>query len=84
MSLFEQIINHKVNTITGRELFQYGEQFQINITKAEADKIAAYVRGKKINLFQENERAQLLQQIASMTSPETAEKISILFQKFTK
>ena len=84
MKIFENIINHKVSTITADELLKYGDQFNISITKQQAEKIAAYLRGKQVNIFDNNERAKLIKAIAKITGPETAKEVNRLFIQFTK
>lgn len=84
MKIFENIINHKVSTITADELLKYGEQFQISISKEQANKIAAYLRGKRINIFDDSERTKLVKAIAKIAGPETAREVNRLFIQFTK
>ncbi|WP_057764998.1 DUF2624 domain-containing protein [Cytobacillus praedii] len=84
MKIFENIINHKVGTITGDELMKYGKQFQIIITKQQADKIADYLRGKQVNIFNDDERSRVVKEIAKIAGPETARAVNKLFIQFTK
>ncbi|TCJ04187.1 DUF2624 domain-containing protein [Cytobacillus praedii] len=84
MKIFENIINHKVGTITGDELMKYGKQFQIIITKQQADKIADYLRGKQVNIFNDDERTRVVKEIAKIAGPETARAVNKLFIQFTK
>lgn len=84
MKIFENIINHKIGTITGDELLKYGKQFQIIITKQQADKIADYLRGKQVNIFNDGERTRVVKEIAKIAGPETARAVNKLFIQFTK
>ena len=84
MKIFENIINHKISTITGDELLKYGKQFQITITSQQANKIAAYLRGKQVNIFNDEERARVVKEIAKVAGPETARAVNKLFIQFTK
>ncbi|WP_077213995.1 DUF2624 domain-containing protein [Bacillus dakarensis] len=84
MKIFENIINHKINTITGDELIKYGNQFQISITKSQANKIASYLRGRHVNIFNDTERAKLIKEIAKIAGPETAKSVNQIFIQFTK
>ncbi|WP_102274543.1 DUF2624 domain-containing protein [Cytobacillus massiliigabonensis] len=84
MKIFENIINHKIGSITGDELLKYGKQFQIIITKQQADKIAAYLRGKQVNIFNDEERTKVVKEIAKIAGPETARAVNKLFIQFTK
>jgi hypothetical protein len=84
LAIFENIINHKISNITADELLKYASQFQISITKGQAQKIAGYLRGKKVNIFIDSERTALIKEIARITSPETAREVNKLFVNFTK
>ncbi|WP_040207978.1 DUF2624 domain-containing protein [Neobacillus jeddahensis] len=84
MKIYENIINHKVNTITADELVKYAKQFNIAVTQQQARKIAEYLRGKNVNIFDDKQRAQLVKQIAKAAGPETAREVNKLFIQFTK
>ncbi|MCM3161805.1 MULTISPECIES: DUF2624 domain-containing protein [Bacillaceae] len=83
MILFQKIINQKLNNISVEELMQYAKQFNISIGRAQAAEVVKAMNGKNINIFNVNERKKLLSQIASITSPQTAQQVNQLFQKFT-
>ncbi|WP_449621291.1 DUF2624 domain-containing protein [Robertmurraya sp. Marseille-Q9965] len=84
MNIFQSIINHKVNTITGKDLIKYGKQFQISITKEHADTIASYLRGKNVNVFDEAERKKVINEIAKVAGPETAQQVNRLLLGLVK
>lgn len=84
MKLFENIINHKLSNITGAELLKYANQFQIAVSKTDADKIAQYLRGKKINIFNDSDRAKVIKEIAKIAGPDTAKQVNKLFLMFSK
>jgi CheY-specific phosphatase CheX len=78
------MINFKVNSITGDELYTYAKQFSVSLSKGDAEKIASYLRGKRVDLFNDQSRAQVIKEIAKITSPETAKQINQVFIQFTK
>jgi hypothetical protein len=84
VKIFENIINHKVNTITTDELLKYAAQFQVNITREQAKKIAEYLRSEKVNIFNDSARATLIREIAKIAGPDTAKEVNKLFIQFTK
>jgi hypothetical protein len=84
VKIFENIINHKINTITAEELVKYAEQFNISVNRRQARKIAEYLRGKNVNIFDDAERAHLVKEIAKAAGPETAREVNKLFMQFTK
>ena len=84
MNIYEHIINQKIKSITPEELVGYGNQYNIRLTKEEAQKIIQLVRNNKINLFDPNERAKWVKELAKVTSPETAKQANALFLNFMK
>jgi hypothetical protein len=84
VKIFENIVNHKVSNITGEELLKYAEPFKIEISKEEANKIAEYLRSKKVNIFNDRERVVLIKEIAKIAGPGTAKEVNKLFTLLTK
>ncbi|OCA91131.1 tRNA methyltransferase [Bacillus sp. FJAT-27225] len=84
MKLFENIINHKINTITDKELLNYANQFGIAINQKQAGQIAEYLRGRQINIFDSAQRTAIIKEIAKIAGPDTAKEVNKLFLQFTK
>jgi uncharacterized HAD superfamily protein len=84
MILYQKIINHKINSITTEELMDYAKDYEIHLTFDQANKIVKVIRGKKIDIFNAEQRKQLLIQIAKITNADVAKKVNELFIKFTK
>lgn len=84
VKIFENIINHKINTITAEELVKYANQFNIKVNQQQARKIAEYLRGKNINIFDDAQRSKLVKEIAKAAGPETAREVNKLLMQFTK
>jgi hypothetical protein len=84
VNIFENIINHKINTITTEELLKYANQFKISVDRNQAKKIAEYLRGKQFNIFNQDTRVGIVKEIAKVTGPETAKEVNKLFLQFTK
>jgi hypothetical protein len=84
VTIFQSIINHKINTITAEELVKYANQFNISVTRQQAVKIAEYLRGKNVNIFDDSQRTQLVKEIARAAGPATAREVNKLFIQLTK
>lgn len=84
MSIFQNIINHKLNTMTADELLQYADQYQISLSRKEASQIANYIKGKKVNIFNDGERSQLIRELAKITNIHTAKEVNKLLSSFAK
>lgn len=77
------MVNYKVNIITAEELMKYANQFQIKVTRGQAEKIASYLRGKNLDIFDDRVRSQIIREIAKITGPNTARELNKLFILFT-
>ncbi len=87
MNIYQRIVNQKIKTITVDELLSYSKQYDISLTKPQAQKAIGYLRtkaDKKIDIFDPTERKKLLKEIAKVTSPEVARQLNSLFLQFTK
>lgn len=84
MKFLENIINMKINGITGKELVKYGKQFNINVTLDQANTIAQFLRGKNIDIFNDDDRTKVIKEISSVCGPQTAKKVNQLFIMLTK
>ena len=66
MKIFENIINHKINTITAEELLKYANNLIFTLQSARKPKIAEYLRGKKVNIFNDARTCKLIKEIAKI------------------
>ena len=74
----------KLNHISTKELQKYSKEYDVPITNAQADQIVGLMKGKNINIYDNDERLALLKQIAQVTSPATAQQVNTLFQQLLK
>lgn len=84
MNLIKQLVNKKLNHISTKDLLKYSKEYEVPITTAQADQIVVLMKGKNINIYDNDERLALLKQIAQVTSPATAQQVNTLFQQLLK
>ncbi|WP_235848405.1 DUF2624 domain-containing protein [Litchfieldia alkalitelluris] len=87
MNIYHKIVNQKIKTLTVDELLSYSSQYDIPLTKPQAQKAIKYLRSKadtKIDIFDAEERKKLLREIAKVTSPDVARQLNSLFNQFAK
>ena len=84
MNLIKQLVNKKLNHISTKELLKYSKEYDVPITTAQADQIVGLMKGKNINIYDNDERLALLKQIAQVTSPATAQQVNTFFQQLLK
>ena len=68
MNLIKQLVNKKLNHISTKDLLKYSKEYEVPITTAQADQIVVLMKGKNINIYDNDERLELLKQIAKVTS----------------
>ncbi|GIN73587.1 tRNA methyltransferase [Bacillus sp. J14TS2] len=83
MKLIKNMVNLKVNMITAEELLKYAKQFNFEVSRDEAEKVAAYLRGKNLDIFDDRTRSQIIREIAKIAGPKTAKELNKLFIQFT-
>lgn len=84
MSIFRKIINHKVNTMTGKELFSYAQQFQIQVSPEDAYRVGDFLRGKNFDIFHPEQKEMIIYEIGKITSVPIAKQVEKLFTSITK
>lgn len=85
MNIYQQIVNHKLKNITTDELIMYAKQYNITVTKDQAKDVIKLLKGKEnINIFNNEEKNQLLKEIARVTSPQVARQLNQIFMKFLR
>ncbi|GIN55796.1 DUF2624 domain-containing protein [Lederbergia ruris] len=84
MKMIKNMVNFKVNMITSEELLKYAKQFNFEVSKDEAEKIATYLRGKNLDIFDDRIRSQIIREVAKISGPKTAKELNKLFIQFTK
>ncbi|MCJ8006847.1 DUF2624 domain-containing protein [Lederbergia wuyishanensis] len=84
MKLIQNMINMKINVITTDELLKYSGQYNIKVSRPQAEKIAAFLRGKNFDIFNDQTRAQIIREVAKIAGPNTAKEINKLFIQFTR
>lgn len=78
----QQMINHKINTLTPKQLQNLGSQYQVNITIEQARQIIDILHREPINIADETQRKRLLNKIAKEVDPSVAQKTKKLLEDF--
>ncbi|UOQ42501.1 DUF2624 domain-containing protein [Halobacillus salinarum] len=84
VNVLQQIITQKLKQLTVNELMQYSQKYNIPITKEEAAQIIKALKKNKENPFEKEGRKRMLNQLAAITSKDTAKKVNQLLKKLAK
>ncbi|PLT30989.1 DUF2624 family protein [Peribacillus deserti] len=83
MKFYEMMVNQKINNIKRDELLKIGRQYGVILSPEHAEKIASILNGKNINIFDPQQRQQVIQNIAAIAGKKTALQIESIFNKLT-
>jgi Mn-dependent DtxR family transcriptional regulator len=81
MGIFKQIVNNKINRMSEKELMQYSKKYDVSLTNTQAATLVNIMKEKKIDIFNVEERKELIKKIARVTDQQTARKINQLIQE---
>lgn len=81
MKLIQNVVNKKINHLTIPELFKYCEQYNITITHLQAEQVISTIQQKWIDIYNPQDRLELLNNIALISNKETAQKVNQLLKK---
>ncbi|AGN37126.1 DUF2624 domain-containing protein [Bacillus paralicheniformis] len=80
--LFQKIVLQRLNQVTADEVLKYAKQYGIHVTRKQALEVEQLVKGKNINIFNEEERNKLLKQVEAVTSKEAVQLLNQLFSQY--
>jgi hypothetical protein len=81
MNIIQHLVNKKLNNMTGPDLLKLSKEYNISITVEQAQQVSVLIKGQNINIYNDAERLALIQKIAKVTSPVTAQQVNNLLQK---
>ncbi|MDG4655511.1 DUF2624 domain-containing protein [Ectobacillus antri] len=81
MNIIQHLVNKKLNNMTGPDLLKLSKEYNISITVEQAQQVSVLIKGQNINIYNDAERLALIQKIAKVTSPVTAQQVNTLLQK---
>ncbi|KAB2493567.1 DUF2624 domain-containing protein [Priestia endophytica] len=81
MGIFKQIVNNKINRMSEKELMQYSKKYDVSLTNTQAATLVNIMKEKKVDIFNVEERKELIKKIARVTDQQTARKINQLIQE---
>ncbi|MDQ0244471.1 Mn-dependent DtxR family transcriptional regulator [Bacillus fengqiuensis] len=84
MKIFQQIVNHKINHLTVKELLKYSKEYKISLTDEQAQQLISLIKEKPVNIYDTNERHELIKKVARITNAQTAKKVQQLLQDLMK
>lgn len=78
----QQMINHKINSLTPKQLYQLANQYNVPVSMKQAHQITTILHRQPVNILDETQRKRILNQIAYEVDPAVARKIKTLLESF--
>lgn len=80
--IIAHFVNQKLNSMGPKELITLAAQYQLPISKKEAEQIVGILRRQTIDINNLSQRRQIINTIAKEVSPEKANYIQYLIQTY--
>ncbi|UOR12292.1 DUF2624 domain-containing protein [Halobacillus amylolyticus] len=80
----QQIIAQKLKQLTVDDLLHYSQKYKIKITRGEAKQIVSALKKSNENPFDPKGRKRMLNNLAAITSNDTARSVNQLLIKLAK
>ncbi|MFT8362112.1 MAG: DUF2624 family protein [Sporolactobacillus sp.] len=77
----QQLINQRLNQVTATELYDQARQMSIPLNQDQADRLAEHIHGRHLDLFREEDQAQLLALLTDELGEQTANDLFMQFKK---
>ncbi|GAE30699.1 DUF2624 domain-containing protein [Halalkalibacter hemicellulosilyticus] len=81
-SIMQQLVNQKVNSITSPELVQLAKQYNVALSKSQADKVISILRSEHINVADQAQLERLLHRLQTEVDPYVTSVIQQLLKQF--
>ncbi len=83
-AFIQQIVNHKINQITPKELVQLASSQGIRISRNEAQRVIQILRNEKFNITNKKQINRLLLKIKKEVNPAAMQQVERLFSTYYK
>jgi post-segregation antitoxin (ccd killing protein) len=83
-SFIKQLVRNKLKQVTPDELLHYAKEYHFDITRQQAEKIAAYLKQQPLDPFQNSDRKRMLEDLAKITDVHTARQANSLMVEIVK
>ncbi|MCK0471543.1 DUF2624 family protein [Halalkalibacter sp. APA_J-10(15)] len=81
-SIMQQLVNQKVNSITSPELIQLAKQYNVALSKSQADKVITILRSEHINVADQAQLERMLHRLQTEVDPYVTSVIQQLLKQF--
>ncbi|WP_053219156.1 DUF2624 domain-containing protein [Virgibacillus senegalensis] len=83
-NMVKKMVLNKLKQVSTEDLLHYSKQYDIPVTKKQAEQITAYLKKADFDPFSEKEQMTFFKKLAKITNVETARKANKLFKQLTK
>ncbi|KAB8128613.1 DUF2624 family protein [Gracilibacillus oryzae] len=80
----KMILLRKLQSLDPVTLYNYAKQYEIPLTKEQAEKISQHLKNNSYDPTRASDRTQMLKKLAQITDLKTAQKCQQIFQKLIK
>ncbi|TWI57771.1 DUF2624 family protein [Halalkalibacter nanhaiisediminis] len=81
-AFMQQLVNHKINSLTKDELLQLARQHQITLNLDQAQKVITILRSEDINIANQEQVNRILHRLQTNIDPYVSSVVNQLLKQF--
>ena len=81
-AFMQQLVNHKINSLTKDELLQLARQHQITLNPDQAQKVITILRSEDINIANQEQVNRILHRLQTNIDPHVSSVVNQLLKQY--
>jgi len=82
--IMQQLVNNKVNSLTTKDLLDLANQYNIQLTANQAEKVIAILRTEQIDVANQAQVHRIIHRLQTEVDPYVSSVIQQLLQQFSQ
>ncbi|MDT8861761.1 DUF2624 domain-containing protein [Alkalihalobacillus sp. MEB130] len=83
-AIMQQLVNNKINSLTPGELLNLANQYNIQLTQQQAEKVISIIRSEQIDVANQAQVQRMIQRLQTEVDPYVSSVIQQLLQQFSQ
>ncbi|MCL7747221.1 DUF2624 domain-containing protein [Halalkalibacter alkaliphilus] len=82
--IMQQIVNNRVNSLTVNELLSLASQYNITLTRQQAEKVISILRSEHIDVANQAQVQRIIHRLQTEVDPYVSSVVQQLLQQFSQ
>ncbi|WP_332632133.1 DUF2624 family protein [Halalkalibacter flavus] len=83
-AIMQQLVNNKVNSLTANELLNLANQYNIALTRQQAEKVISILRLEQIDVANQAQVQRIIHRLQTEVDPYVSSVVQQLLQQFSQ